>query len=461
MRRKVIASAAAVVLGLSATVGGALALDQEDGMFSRIQTVYRLVQSYHKDGADLDTFVNGAIKGGLEALGDDYTNYFTAEEFGDFLNDLNGSFTGIGAYLEQDGNYVVVAAPIKGSPAARAGLATGDRILEANGTSLVGATTDKAVSLIRGEEGTTVTLKIERPLENRTFTLTITRAEITIPEVDSRMLEDGVGYIELASFGDDAVADFYKAVDELKAQGAKGFVLDLRQNGGGYLDAAIDIASAFVPKGQPVVYEVGKNGKDVHTSSGRLINLPVSVLVDGGTASASEILSGAIQDYGVGPLVGVKTFGKGTVQSILTLTGGAGGMKVTVAEYLTPKERHVHGIGLTPDYVVEQSKPDPERVAPMEFKRAMLLSTVGLDVLYLQYRLEDLGYNVDADGFYGNKTASAVKQFAEENGLDPEKGVDARFIEVLNEKVAEHLRTAQQEDVQLQKAVEVLKERLK
>lgn len=460
-RKKVVAVAAAAVVVVGATVGGVAAATQEESLLGRIQTVYRLVRSYHKDGADLETFVVGAIKGGLEALGDKYTTYYTPEEYQSFMNSLNGSFSGIGAYLEQDGEYVIIAAPIKGSPAAEAGLATGDRILKANNTSLVGATTDMAVSVIRGPKGTPVTLLIERPSEKRIFTVTIIRDDISIPEVEYEMLTEDVGYLGISNFGDDAVKEFYAAVDALKAEGAKGIVLDLRQNGGGYLDAAIDIASAFVPEGEPVVWEVGKAGKEAHLSSGRLINLPVAVLVDGGTASASEILAGAIQDYGVGPLVGEQTFGKGTVQSLLYMSGNQGGLKVTVAEYLTPKERHVHEKGLRPDYVVPRPKPDPERVAPLEINRPLMVSSVGVDVLYLQYRLQDLGYDVDTDGFYSNKTKAAVEAFAAANGLDPAAGVNSAFVEVLNEKVLERLRNQVEEDVQLQMALKLVEEKVK
>jgi len=458
--RKAAVAAAAALVVLGAAVGGAVALDQEESLFGRIRTVYRLVRTYHKDGADLSTFVTGAIKGGLAALGDEYTEYFTPDEYQDFMSTLNGSFTGIGAYLEQDGDYVVIVAPIKGSPAEQAGLRTGDRILQVNGRSLVGASVDVAVGLIQGPAGTPVTLTIQRPSEGRIFTVTLIRAKINIPEVTYRMLTENVGYIELSSFGDSAVHDFYQAVEDLKAQGARGLVLDLRQNPGGYLDAAVDIASAFVPKDQPVVLEVGKGGTETHVSSGRLINLPVVVLVDGGTASAAEIVAGAIQDYGVGPLVGEQTFGKGTVQIILPMSGNAGALKVTVSEYLTPKGRHVHGQGLRPDYVVQQPRPDPERVAPLQINRPLTISSVGVDVLYLQYRLQDLGYDVETDGFYGNKTAQAVAAFARDNGLDPAAGVTQAFVEVLNRKVAERLRNLQPEDLQLQMALKLLQEKL-
>lgn len=446
-----------VVFGVGSSV---LAQDSADALFTRVRNVYNVVNSWHKDGADIEKFTAGAIKGGLEALGDPYTAYFTPKEYSSFIESLNGNFSGIGAYLEQVGNYVVIASPIKGSPAANAGLEGGDRILEVNGESLVGATTDKAVHLIRGPENTTVTLKIERPSANRTFTVTITRARISIPEVEFRMLEGQIGYIQLSTFGDDAVEDFYTAVDKLKQQGAIGLVLDIRQNGGGYLNAAIDIASAFVPKGEPIVWEVSRDGKTSQKSSGRSIGLPSVVLVDNSSASASEVLAGAIQDHKVAPLVGVKTFGKGTVQQILTLGDGSG-MKVTIAEYLTPKERKVHGVGLTPDFIVKNPLPAEERTKELAFERILLPSTAGLDVLYVQYRLVDLGYRPENSGFFGMNTTDAVLQFRADYGLPADPLVDELFTKVLNEAVKAHTKALVQEDAQLKKALDVLKQNLK
>jgi carboxyl-terminal processing protease len=452
----VITIALVSALTLSLTVRSAVAADSTDALFQRIRVVYNVVQAFHKDGADAQKFTDGAIKGGLEALGDPYTNYFSASDYQTFLDSLNGSFSGIGAFLETNDNYIVIASPIKGTPADRAGLTSGDRILEVDGTPLIGASTEKAVNLIHGAAGTPVQLKIERPSENRTFTITLIREKVSMPEVDSKLLEPEIGYVQISSFGDDAANDFYKAVDGLKAKGAKALVLDLRQNGGGYLDAAVDIASGFVPAGQPILWEVGKTGKSPVNSSGKLINLPVVVLVDNGSASASEILAGALQDYGT-PLVGVKSFGKGTVQQILSLTSG-GGMKVTIAEYLTAKERHVHKIGLTPDYVVTNPKPAAERTGPLVLTRPLLPSTAGLDVLYLQYRLQDLGYNVETTGFFGVSTDAAVAAYASSHGLEPL--VNGAFAANLNQAVANYWRTTQQKDAQLDKAVEVIKAKL-
>lgn len=445
-----------LTLGIAVT---AAAQDRTEDMFQRIRVVYDVVKDWHKDGADLDTFVSGAIQGGLEALGDPHTNYYAPEEYNDFLKSLNGQFSGIGAYLEQSNNYIEVTSPIKGSPAFKAGLKTGDRILEANGVSLVGATTEKAVKLIRGEPGTSVNLKIERPSEHRTFSLTVVRALIDIPEVEWKMLDNQIGYIQLTSFGDDVVSLFYKGVAELKAQGAKGLILDIRQNGGGYLNAAVDIASAFIPAGESIVWEVKKDGKVSLNSSGRLINLPTVALIDGGSASASEILAGALQDYGVAPLVGEKSYGKGTVQQILNLTMG-GGMKVTIAEYLTPNEHHVHGIGLTPDFVVEPESPINDDTQPLGFDFPLSGGDFGLDVLAIQKRLKSIGYDPDMKGWYGLKTIDAVQKFARANGVWPEDMVTEPFIKKLNATITWNAQHKKPVDTQLNKAVDVLKEKM-
>lgn len=458
-KRKIFGPLLALVLIVTLAVSAAVAADRKDALFPQIRAVYEVVEQNHKDGADLDKFINGAIKGGLEALGDPYTNYFPGAEYQQFLESLNGTFSGIGAFLEQDGSYVVITSPIKDTPAYKAGLKSGDRIVEVNGTNLVGGTTDKAVSLIRGPAGTEVTLKIERPSDGTTQIFKITRAVITVPEVEQRMLDGEVGYLQLASFGDHSVKEFYDAVADLKGKGAKGLVLDLRQNGGGYLDAAIQIASAFVPEGKPVVWEVGKNGKTSQNSSGTPINLPVAVLIDKGSASASEILAGAIQDYQVGPLVGTKSFGKGTVQQIMGLTTG-GGIKVTIAEYLTPNEHHVHGIGLTPDYLVDDAKAAADAGKPLGLIRRLTLTSSGDDVQALQSRLTLLGYHPDTDGFFGLKTGQAVVSFARAYGLNEEPAVDLPFVEVLNQVLSTKGSALAKNDAALDKAAELVRAKI-
>ncbi|MFZ5824930.1 MAG: S41 family peptidase [Bacillota bacterium] len=453
VKRRILGLVTALVLVFGVAVSGAGATSNRDQVFGTIRSVFEIVETYHKNGADLDKFFKGAVAGGLEALGDPYTNYFSPPDFADFLNSLNGNVTGIGVYLDIEGNYVIVAAPIKGTPAFKAGLQTGDRILEANGIPLVGATIEKAGSIIRGEPGTEVVLKIERPAEGRTFEVTIVRALIHVPQVEYELLENGVGHLILNSFGGSASQEFFSAVKDLKEQGATSLVLDLRQNPGGYVSDAVSIASAWVPKGEPVMYELGKDEEVAQRSQGTLINLPTVVLVDGGSASAAEILAGAIQDYKAGTLVGTKTFGKGTVQQLLFMQNGDG-MKVTIAEYFTGKRRKVDGVGLTPDYVVEAIQHDEALAKPYTLNRVLAPNRVGMDVLDLQYRLRFLGYEPETEGTYGGKTLQAVYQFRSKHRLPALPTVDSGFVKMLNQAVAEKLR--QKDDVQLKKAIELL-----
>lgn len=455
-RRKIQVILVAVVSALLIHVGTASATTEHDSVFQTIRTIFEVVESYHKDGADLDKFFAGAVRGGLEAMGDPYTNYFPPQDFANFLDSLDGNVTGIGVYLEFVDDYVVVAAPIKGSPALRAGLQTGDRILEADGTTLVGGSIEKAQQLIRGEPGTNVLLKVERPSESRTFQVRITRETIHIPLVESKMLEQNVGYIAISSFGSSADTEFYAAVKELKEQGAASLVLDLRQNPGGYVGSAVSIAGAWIPSGAPVMYEVRKTSEERLTSPGNLIDLQTAVLVDGGSASASEILAGAIQDYNAGTLVGTRTFGKGTVQQMIFMSDRSG-LKVTVAEYLTAKRRHVHGTGLIPDVVVEPNIPTLAFKQSFAPERLLSAGNVGLDVLDLQKRLAFLGYETELDGIMGSKTIKAIHYLAWDHGASPSGVVDSALVALLNQAVQAEVIRQSQVDIQLQKAIELLR----
>ncbi|MBP2019975.1 carboxyl-terminal processing protease [Symbiobacterium terraclitae] len=420
--------------------------------YAQLWSVYHVVERAHVNGADLDAFIEGAIQGGLEALGDPYTEYFEPAEYKAFLESLDGTLTGIGVYLEEVDGYIVITQPIKGSPAAEAGLQPGDRVIAADGVNLVGEPIEKMQRLVRGEPGTDVELTIERPAEGRRFNVTITRAVIHIPQVDYRMLDGGVGYLELSGFGDQAAEEFYAAVAALKEAGATSLVLDLRSNSGGWVASALEIAEAFVPEGEPIMYEMRKAGQWVFLSEGQPIGLPTAVLVSGFTASAAEILAGAIQDYEAGVLVGTQTFGKGTVQELIELPDGAA-VKVTTAEYLTGKQRRVHGVGLTPDVVVEPYRPDPDLATPLTSDRVLTNGHVGLDVLGLQRRLTFLGYRTDLDGYFKGQTAWAVRQFARDNGLNDVPMVDSVYLDRLNAAVAAKLKAADWPDLQLEAAI--------
>ncbi|MCG0239399.1 MAG: S41 family peptidase [Firmicutes bacterium] len=446
---------ALLVLGLTAPLAAGATGTSYPALLERI---IRLVEAFYYKPVDPEDLWRGAIDGALEALGDPYTAYLSPEDLDSFTDDIEGHFVGVGIRIEQVGSYIVVQAPIKGSPAEAAGLQPGDRVLEVDGRSLVGEPTETAVRLIRGEPGTPVTLRIERPSEGRVFEVTLIRAEVQIPIVEAEYLGDGIGYIQVHTFSSDLAHRFGQAAAGLRDQGMRGLILDLRNNPGGYLDAAVDLAGFFVPPGEPVVLEVEGDGKPrPRKAAGRPLGLPTVVLVNAGTASASEVVAGALQDYGLATLVGTRTFGKGTVQTLIHLPD-QGALKVTTAEYLTPKGRRVHEVGLEPDVKVEALPISPDRFQPIELEQAYAPGEVGLAIQAVQQRLNDLGYNAGPEnGFFSQRLKAAIEAFQRDHGLRVSGLIDRDLVKTLNQAVAEHLAQLRQRDVQKEKAVEVLR----
>jgi len=315
-----------------------------------------------KDGTttiDNDVLVRGAIRGMVDALGDPYTLYMDDVETEDFAEDIKGSFEGVGMEIGLREEALVVISPLKGSPAEAAGMRTGDVILKIGATSTVGIEVEEAVSYIRGPKGTAVSLLVGREGVREPITVEITRAAIVVPTVETEKRDDGVFVISLYSFNQQAVRQFKQALKEFVVSKTDMLVLDLRGNPGGYLESAVDIASWFLPAGKVVVTEeFGSNAKqepEIMRSKGYELfgdNLKMVVLVNEGSASASEILAGALQDHDVAQLVGQATFGKGSVQELIKLRDGAS-LKITIARWLTPNGRSISDGGLTPDVEVE------------------------------------------------------------------------------------------------------------
>lgn len=311
--------------------------------------VYMIENYYYKDDVTREDLEEGIYQGLMEAVGDPYTNYFTADDFETFMEQATGAYYGIGAYVAQDveRNYPKINSPIPGSPAEEVGMRPDDIIYEVDGVSTYGMDLDKVVSLIKGEEGTTVNITLYRKGEY--LDVEVQRRQVEIPTVEQKMLGDGMAYIRIIEFDDVTPGQFRTALDASRSSGMKGLVLDLRGNPGGSVNAVVDIARMLLPKGL-VVYTEDKYGKrEEYTCDGsNEFELPLVVLVDGNSASASELLSGAIQDYGKGTLVGTTTFGKGIVQQMLTLRDGSA-IKITISSYYTPKGRNIHGVGIEPD----------------------------------------------------------------------------------------------------------------
>ena len=320
---------------------------------AKMTMIERLIRkNYYKD-VDTETLRDGVYRGMLESLGDPYAEYYSAQDLKEALNENQGIYYGIGAYvtLDTELNLSVISGTISGTPAEEAGLQEGDIIYKVDGTDTTGMTVSEVVSLIRGEEHTTVDLTLIR--DGELVEVTIERRRVESPTVDYEMLDDNIGYIQITEFDDVTTDQFTEAMAVLKGQNMEALILDLRSNGGGNLDTCIDIANQLLPKGL-VVYTEDKYGKreEYHCDGEREFKKPMVVLVNGYTASASEILTGAIKDYGVGTIMGTTTYGKGIVQQIMSLKDGTA-VKMTISRYYTPKGNYIHEIGIEPDIEVE------------------------------------------------------------------------------------------------------------
>ncbi|HET6924532.1 MAG TPA: S41 family peptidase [Candidatus Saccharimonadales bacterium] len=322
--------------------------------YSSVNTVYQALKENYNGKLTEQQLVNGMKHGLAEATNDPYTVYFTPSEAKQFQGELNNTFSGIGAELGQDSDKnIIVISPISGFPADKAGLKPQDIIATINGQSTAGMSVDEAVGKIRGPAGTTVKLGIVRD-KTQTLTLSIIRQDIQVPSVTTKVLDGNIGYMHISTFSDDTANLAQQAADKFKQQGVRGIVLDLRGDPGGLLDAALKVSSLWVPEGKLIVSERGTIGTDDHFATGgnELGGIPTVVLIDGGSASASEITTGALHDNHEAYVMGQKSFGKGVVQQLINLGGGAE-LKVTVASWYRPDGQNINHHGITPDQAVK------------------------------------------------------------------------------------------------------------
>lgn len=315
-----------------------------------------LQEQYVDQPLDNEALMQGALQGMLESLGDEHTSYMDPDQFTQANIPLEGEYEGIGAWVDPDAEYLTIVSPMPGSPAEEVGLEPGDQIIAVDGEDMTGIDGNLVIRRVLGPAGSEVQLTVRREGLDEPFDVTITRAKITIPSVDYRMLEEeNIAYIQLITFGETTTSDLRNAIEDLLQENPDGMILDLRNNGGGFLNTAIDVASEFISEGVVMYEQFGDGSRDTFyaTERGLATEIPLVVLVNEGTASASEIVAGAIQDYDRGTVVGVTTFGKGSVQTWVPLSNDQGAVRVTIARWLTPNERQIHEVGLEPDIVVE------------------------------------------------------------------------------------------------------------
>ncbi|WP_338824639.1 S41 family peptidase [Neomoorella humiferrea] len=339
-----------VLITLTLVVGVATHLQE----IQQLAKTYTLLRYQALEPVTTDKLLEGAIKGMVDALGDPYSTYLDANTYRHLQESVSGSYGGVGLLitLDEKDRRLMVVSPFKGTPAQRAGIKSRDYIVAIDGRDTSGMDLETAANLMQGQPGTKVELTIIPAGENKPRTVTLVREVIKVPTVDGRMLpgHPGIGYISLTMFNEQTAGDLGRQLEELRQQGMQKLILDLRNNPGGALSAAVDVASYFVAQG-PVVYIADQKNTEALMARGYAKPLPLVVLVNKGSASAAEIVAGAIKDTGSGVLVGETTFGKGIVQTIYPLSGGTA-VKITTHKYLTPAKQDINKKGITPDYVV-------------------------------------------------------------------------------------------------------------
>ncbi len=429
-----------------------------------LDVVMEIIDKYYVDEIDEEVLIEGAFKGVFEEL-DPYSSYYNAEEYKRYSENSDGAFGGVGITVTKDADtdYIKIVSPIEDTPGDRAGLEANDLIIAVNGNSLKGVSLDEAVRIMRGEPGTKMRLSIIKEGKIEPIDIDLVREVIEVHPVNYEIREDHIAYLRLKQFNANSAKDFKAAIEEIsKDASVEGLVIDLRNNPGGRLDQVVEIADLFLESGQPIVqidYRAYED-KVIEAETAPLYTGPIAVLINAGSASASEILSGALQDYDIAKIVGVNSFGKGTVQSVIDLQSEMG-MKLTVAQYLTAKGNPVNEIGIKPDVEVSLASTyalDPEYFAPMSEVQSYGAGQVGLNVYGAQQRLAYLGYDVAVDGLFSEEMKSHLVSFQDDYGLSASGQLDVNTCLALVSAV-ENPDDHKGVDRQLEKAIEILKEK--
>lgn len=426
-----------IILSITWLMHGSMSLltnveAEETYHYSRIKTFAEslsLVKKNYVEEVDEEKLVYGAIKGMLSSL-DPHSSFMPPEAFNEMQIDTKGEFGGLGIQIGMKDNILTIIAPIEDTPADEAGVKAGDKIIKIDGESTKDISLHDAVSKLRGKRGTSVTITILREGLDKTLDITIVRDIIKLKSVKSKVIDNTIGYVKLTQFQEKSADDLKKALNKLSREDINALILDLRNNPGGLLKGAVDVTSQFLPAGKLVVYIKGRSGDktEFHTSNGNeYFNLPMVVLVNEGSASASEIVAGALQDWNQAVVLGTQTFGKGSVQTVMPLSDGSA-LRLTTARYYTPKDRSIQTTGITPDIVVEIDSKNGASTHPV-------------------FREKDLDKHLENDTDQGESEADTDTDEVNE----PENDKDTKEITEVPSKVSE------EDDSQLQRAIDLLK----
>lgn len=422
----------------------------ERSEFSKLYLAYdKLEEEYYKE-VDEEAVINGAINGMIDALEDPYSDYMNRDEASQFNENISSSFQGIGAEIQERDGYINIVSPIKNSPAEKAGLMPNDKVLAVDGKDIKGYSASEAVLLIRGSKGTEVTLSIQRGTSAQ-MEVTIVRDDIPIETVYAEMLDDQVAHIIISSFSTNTYDELLTAIDSMEKEGMKALVLDVRQNPGGLLSSAIDISNLFVEEGKNLLQIEIQGDKEVTVATpGSRVKVPVTLIIDEGSASASEILAGALSESANVPLVGLNSFGKGTVQTVNDLPDGSN-IKITTAKWLTPDGNWIHDVGILPDHVVEY--PSYAMLPPLDTAITLKKNQSSEAVQTAEEMLKAVGYDVGVvDGNFDEQMNTAVKKFQSDNKLAVSGDIDGETSFLLMDQLRAKIL---EEDPQLIKAQEI------
>ena len=426
-----------------------------------IKKAYDLINQHYIEDIDEQQLLEGAIQGMLETLEDPYSSYMNADAMERFNEQIQSSFEGIGAEVSMVDGKVTIVAPIKNSPAEKAGLRPNDQILKVDDEDLEGLDLNEAVEKIRGEKGSKVVLLIQRQGTSEPFEVTITRDEIPIETVyASTENVDGkkTGIIEITTFSETTADEFNKAISKLEKDGIEGLVIDVRGNPGGLLDSIEEILQQFIPKDIPYLQIEDGNGKveKFYTKLDKKKPYPISVLIDEGSASASEILAVAMKEVGY-DVVGMTSFGKGTVQQAVPLgEKEEGTIKLTFYKWLSPKGNWINEKGVEP--TIEQKQPEFYYANPIKVEEPFKIDQTDENIKNAQIMLQGIGYDPKrTDGYFDQNTMEAIMRFQQEHGLTANGELNSETAYAIESKVLDIIRNGEQ-DLQLEKALETLYE---